>query len=54
MLALLLAPAVLSCLVVAMLRYRLDEIEPTVRRTLVQAMVATLVGARRSSPSRVR
>ena len=43
-LALLLAPAVLTCLVVAMLRYRLDEIEPTVRRTLVQAMVATLVG----------
>ncbi len=44
MLALLLAPAVLTCLVVAMLRYRLDEIEPTVRRTLVQAMVAALVG----------
>jgi signal transduction histidine kinase len=43
-LALLLAPAVLSCLAVAMLRYRLEEIEPTVRRTLVQAMVATLVG----------
>ena len=42
--ALLLAPAVLTCLVVAMLRYRLDEIEPTVRRTLVQAMVAALVG----------
>ena len=43
-LALLLAPAVLSCLAVAILRYRLDEIEPTVRRTLVQAMVVTLVG----------
>jgi signal transduction histidine kinase len=43
-LALLLAPAVLSCLAVAILRYRLEEIEPTVRRTLVQAVVATLVG----------
>ena len=44
-LSLLLAPAVLSCLAAAMLRYRLDEIEPTVRRTLVQAAVATVVGA---------
>jgi signal transduction histidine kinase len=44
-LALVLAPAVLSCVVVAMLRYRLDEIEPTVRRTLVRAVGAALVGA---------
>ncbi|HET9423676.1 MAG TPA: sensor histidine kinase, partial [Nocardioides sp.] len=44
-LALFLAPAVLSCVVVAMLRYRLDEIEPTVRRTLVRAVGAALVGA---------
>jgi signal transduction histidine kinase len=42
--ALLLAPAVLACVVTAILRYRLDEIEATVRRALVQALVATLVG----------
>ena len=38
-------PAVLCCLVAALLHYRLDEIEPVVRRTLVQALVATMVGA---------
>ncbi len=43
-LSLLLAPAVLSCVAAALLRYRLEEIEPTVRRTLVQAAVATVVG----------
>jgi two-component system NarL family sensor kinase len=42
--ALLLAPAVLGCLVVAILRYRLDEVEATVRRALVRALVAALVG----------
>lgn len=41
---LLLAPAVLGCFVVAMLRYRLDEVEPTVRRALVHALVGTLIG----------
>ncbi len=44
-LGLLVVPAVLCCLVAALLRYRLDEIEPAVRRTLLQALVATLVGA---------
>ena len=39
-------PGGARCLAVAILRYRLDEIEPTVRRTLVQAMVVTLVGPR--------
>jgi two-component system NarL family sensor kinase len=45
LLALLLVPAVLTCFVVALLHYRLDDIEPTVRRALVQALVATIVGA---------
>jgi signal transduction histidine kinase len=39
-----LVAAVLACVVVALLRYRLDDIEPTVRRALVQALVATIVG----------
>lgn len=43
-LSLLLVPVVLGCLAAALLDYRLEEIEPTVRRTLVQALVATLVG----------
>jgi signal transduction histidine kinase len=42
--SLLLAPAVLVCLVIAILRYRLVEVEATVRRALVQALVAALVG----------
>ena len=37
-------PLVLGGVAVAMARYRLDEIEPTVRRALTQAMVAILVG----------
>ncbi len=40
-LVLLVTPAVLAFLVVAIVGYRLDEIEPTVRRALVQAVVAT-------------
>jgi two-component system NarL family sensor kinase len=40
-LVLLVTPAVLALVVVAMVGYRLDEIEPTVRRALVQAVVAT-------------
>jgi two-component system NarL family sensor kinase len=39
-LVLLLTPAVLALLVAAIVGYRLDEIEPTVRRALVQAVVA--------------
>ncbi len=35
---------VLGCLVSAALRYRLAEVEASVRRALVQALVATLVG----------
>jgi two-component system NarL family sensor kinase len=42
--ALLLTPAVLAAVVIAILRYRLDEIEAPVRRALVQALVAALVG----------
>jgi two-component system, NarL family, sensor kinase len=41
-LVLLLTPAVLAFLVVAIVGYRLDEIEPTVRRALVQAVVAAV------------
>ena len=41
-LVLLLSPAVLALLVVAIVGYRLDEIEPTVRRALVQAVVAAV------------
>lgn len=37
--------AVLCSVVVAMLHYRLEEIEPTVRRALVQGLLATLVGS---------
>ncbi|HWM73978.1 MAG TPA: sensor histidine kinase [Nocardioides sp.] len=44
LLTLLVVPVVLGCLITAMLRYRLDEIEPTVRRALVHACVATVVG----------
>jgi signal transduction histidine kinase len=39
-----LVAAMLTSGVVAVLRYRLEEIEPTVRRALVQALLATLVG----------
>ncbi|MET0524867.1 MAG: sensor histidine kinase [Nocardioides sp.] len=45
LLSLLVVPAVLSCVVAALLHYRLDDIEPVVRRTLAQALVATVVGA---------
>jgi signal transduction histidine kinase len=44
-LLLLVAPPVLSGLVVALLGYRLDDIEPVVRRSVVQGAVAALVGA---------
>ncbi|MFC7495241.1 MULTISPECIES: sensor histidine kinase [unclassified Nocardioides] len=44
-LGLLLVPAVLSCVVVAMLRYRLEEIEPSVRRALAQAVALLVVGS---------
>jgi two-component system, NarL family, sensor kinase len=43
-LGLLLVPAVLACLTVAMLRYRLEEIEPSVRRALAQALALLVVG----------
>jgi two-component system, NarL family, sensor kinase len=43
-LLLLIAPAVLAGLVVALVGYRLDVIEPAVRRTVVQGLVAALVG----------
>ena len=50
-LVLLITPAVLACLAVAVDGYRLDEVEPTVRRAVVQALagrlVATLVRRRR-------
>jgi two-component system, NarL family, sensor kinase len=42
-LVLLITPAVLGCLVVAVDGYRLDEVEPTVRRAVVQALAAGLV-----------
>ena len=45
LLTLLIAVAVLGCVTVAIQRYRLGEIEPTVRRALVQALVLTLVGS---------
>ncbi len=45
LLTLLIAVAVLGCVTVAIQRYRLGEIEPTVRRALVQALVLALVGA---------
>ena len=44
-LSLILAPAVVGCATVAIGRYRLDTIEPTVRRVAVQAAVAALVGS---------
>ena len=44
-LLLLVAPLVLAGFVVALAGYRLDEIEPMVRRTAVQGAVAALVGA---------
>ena len=45
LLVLLLTPAVLACIVVAGVGYRLEEIEPTVRRALGQALVVALVAA---------
>jgi two-component system, NarL family, sensor kinase len=45
LLVLLLTPAVLACIVIAALAYRLEEIEPTVRRALVQAVVVAVVAA---------
>ena len=42
-LVLLITPAVLACLVVAVDGYRLDEVEPTVRRALVQAAAVVVV-----------
>src|SRR5688500_19441388 len=38
------APPVLAGVVVALVGYRLDEIEPVVRRTIVQGAGAALVG----------
>ena len=43
-LLLLAAPPVLAGVVVALVGYRLDDIEPAVRRTVVQGAVAALVG----------
>ena len=43
-LALLVVPVAGGCATVAIGRYRLDEIEPTVRRAVVQVAVAALVG----------
>jgi signal transduction histidine kinase len=43
-LLLLIAPPVLAGLVVALVGYRLDTIEPAVRRAVVQGLVAALVG----------
>lgn len=40
-----LVAAVLASGVVAVLHYRLEEVEPAVRRALVQALLATLVGS---------
>jgi two-component system NarL family sensor kinase len=40
-----LVAAVVAAWVVALLRYRLDDIEPVVRRALVQALVAIVVGS---------
>lgn len=45
LLGLLLVPTVLVCLAVAMLRYRLDEIEPAVRRALAQSLAFLVVGS---------
>jgi two-component system NarL family sensor kinase len=42
-LVLLITPAVLGCLMVAVDGYRLDEVEPTVRRALVQASAVVVV-----------
>jgi two-component system, NarL family, sensor kinase len=42
-LVLLITPAVLACLVVAVDGYRLDEVEPAVRRALVQSFAVALV-----------
>ena len=43
-LLLLVAPPVLAGVVVALVGYRLEDIEPVVRRTMVQGAVAALVG----------
>ena len=43
--ALVLVPTVLACLVAAMLRYRLQEIDAAARRSLIQLIVASLIGA---------
>jgi signal transduction histidine kinase len=42
--ALILIPAMLVCLVAAVLRYRLREIDAVLRRSILQVVVATLVG----------
>jgi signal transduction histidine kinase len=42
--ALVLIPAMLVCLVAAVMRYRLREIDAVLRRSLLQVVVATLVG----------
>ena len=44
-LVLLITPAVLACLVVAVDGSRLDEVEPTVRRAVVQALAVLLVAS---------
>jgi len=44
MLLLLVAPPVLAGVVVALVGYRLDDVEPVVRRTIVQGAAAALVG----------
>jgi two-component system NarL family sensor kinase len=44
-LALLLVPSAIGCATVAISRFRLDEIEPAVRRAAVQVAVAALVGS---------
>jgi two-component system NarL family sensor kinase len=43
-LALLLTPTVLACLVMAVLRFRLAEVDAVLRRALLQLLVATCVG----------
>jgi len=43
LLVVLLAPTLLACLLAAVLRYRLEDVEATVRRSLLQAAAAALV-----------
>jgi two-component system NarL family sensor kinase len=45
LLVVLLAPTLLACLLAAVLRYRLEDVEATVRRSLLQAVVAAAVGS---------